>query len=545
MGRTVNFRTIFTTSYDSIASCKDQLDTFSAVVLSLRIVSFVGAFRRTSSCLRHHIRFQMSNFSEVKEGPHCSFEHPLVSRYASKEMTYIWSPQKKFSTWRRLWLALAESEKELGLEISEEQIEDMAAHLDDIDFELAKKMEGQFRHDVMAHVHTFGTAAPKAMPIIHLGATSCYVGDNTDLIQLRESLVLVQSKLVKLLFTMKEFASKYQDLPTLGFTHYQPAQLTTVGKRCTLWMQDFLLDFNEISRLIEILPMRGVKGTTGTEATFLELFNGDHNKVKQLNKLVCSKMGFETSIPVSGQTYTRKLDYMVISALSGLGQSAYKMCGDIRLLASMKEVEEPFEKNQIGSSAMAYKRNPMRSERVCSLARYLISLPGNAAHTHANQWFERTLDDSAVRRIVLPEAFLSTDVILNTLNNISDGLHVWPAVIRQRLTLELPFMATEVILMDCVKAGGDRQVLHEAIREHSMAAGKRVKEEGASNDLLDRIAQDPLFAVVKEKLGALVDPSLFIGRAPQQVEDFLEECIDPVLDKFKDLDKVTVDAVNV
>lgn len=467
--------------------------------------------------------------SKMEDSKHVVYEHPLVSRYASKEMSYVWSPAKKFSTWRKLWLALAESERSLGLDISEEQIEEMSANIENIDFKLAEDKEAEFRHDVMAHVHTFGTACPKAMPIIHLGATSCFVGDNTDLIQMREALLLIQGKVVKLLDTMKIFAMKYKDLPTLGFTHYQPAQLTTVGKRCTLWMQDFVLDYEEITRLIKTLPMRGVKGTTGTEATFLELFDGDHDKVRELNKLVCRKMGFEKSIAVSGQTYTRKIDYMVTSALSGLAQSAYKMCGDIRLLASMKEVEEPFGKNQIGSSAMAYKRNPMRSERVCSLARYLIGLPESCAHTHANQWFERTLDDSAIRRMVLPESCLAADVILTTAINIADGLHVWPAVIKARLNLELPFMATEVILMDCVKAGGDRQELHEAIREHSMAAGRRVKEEGAQNDLLERIAKDPLFASVHAKLDTLIDASQFVGRAPNQVTEFLSEVVDPIL----------------
>jgi adenylosuccinate lyase len=352
------------------------------------------------------------------------YEHPLVERYASKEMSYLWSPTKKFSTWRKLWIALAESEKDLGLEITSEQIAEMKEHIMDIDFELADRKETEFRHDVMAHVHTFGTAAPKAMPIIHLGATSCYVGDNTDIIQMKESLVLIRGKMVKLMNVLKSFAQKYADMPCLGFTHCQPAQLTTVGKRCTLWMQDFYIDFGEIDRLINELPMRGVKGTTGTQATFLELFDGDHEKVKTLNKMVCAKMGFDKWQHVSGQTYTRKYDFMVLGALSGLAQSAYKMCGDIRLLASMKEIEEPFGKSQIGSSAMAYKRNPMRSERVCSLARYVMSLPQNAAQTHANQWFERTLDDSAIRRIILPEGFLAADVILTTLINIADGLHV-------------------------------------------------------------------------------------------------------------------------
>jgi adenylosuccinate lyase len=377
------------------------------------------------------------------------YEHPLVQRYATKEMSFIWSPAMKFTTWRKLWTALATAEQELGLDISDEQLEEMRTHLFDINFELAAKKEAEFRHDVMGHVHAFGDAAPKAMPIIHLGATSCYVGDNTDIVQIRASLVLVKRKLVQVLAILKEFAVKYRDLPTLGFTHYQPAQLTTVGKRCCLWMQELILDYERVCIEIEKLPMRGVKGTTGTQATFLELFDGDHEKVKTLNKRVCELMGFEKSIAVSGQTYTRKIDFSVLSVLSGIAQSAYKMCGDIRLLANLKEVEEPFAKTQIGSSAMAYKRNPMRSERVCSLARYVMGLPNGAANTAANQWFERTLDDSAIRRIILPEGFLATDVILTLLSNIADGLHVWPEVVRSHVMAELPFMSTEVILMEC------------------------------------------------------------------------------------------------
>jgi adenylosuccinate lyase len=380
---------------------------------------------------------------------HRTYEHPLVQRYATKEMSFVWSPAMKFSTWRKLWTALATAEQELGLEITDEQLEEMRTKIFDIDFDLADKKEAEFRHDVMGHIHAFGTQAPSAMPVIHLGATSCFVGDNTDLVQLREALYLIKRKLVKVIAVLKDFALKYRDLPTLGFTHYQPAQLTTVGKRATLWMQDLLLDLERVDREIENLPMRGVKGTTGTQASFLELFDGDHEKVKALNVRVCELMGFKKAIPVSGQTYTRKIEYFILSVLSGIAQSAYKMCGDIRLLANLKEVEEPFAKTQIGSSAMAYKRNPMRSERVCSLARYVLSLPDGAAHTHANQWFERTLDDSAIRRIILPEAFLGTDVILSLLENISDGLHVWPEVIRAHVMAELPFMATENILMEC------------------------------------------------------------------------------------------------
>jgi adenylosuccinate lyase len=380
---------------------------------------------------------------------HRAYEHPLVQRYATREMSFVWSPAAKFTTWRKLWTALATAEQELGLDISDGQLEEMRMHLYDVDFELAARKEAEFRHDVMGHVHAFGAQAPAAMPVIHLGATSCYVGDNTDIVQIRDALKLIKRKLVKVVAVLKEFAARYRDLPTLGFTHYQPAQLTTVGKRATLWMQDLLLDLERVDAELENLPMRGVKGTTGTQASFLELFNGDHDKVKALNKRVCELMGFAKFIPVSGQTYTRKIDFYILSVLSGIAQSAYKMCGDIRLLANLKEVEEPFAKTQIGSSAMAYKRNPMRSERVCSLARYVMGLPSGAADTHANQWFERTLDDSAIRRIYLPEAFLAVDVILNLLENISDGLHVWPEVVRAHCMAELPFMTTENILMEC------------------------------------------------------------------------------------------------
>jgi len=477
---------------------------------------------------------------------HQVYEHPLVKRYATKEMSFIWSPAMKFTTWRKLWTALATAEQELGIDITDEQLEQMRSKLYDIDFEFAKKKESEFRHDVMGHVHAFGEAAPAAKPIIHLGATSCYVGDNTDIIQIRDALLLIKRKILKTIDILKKFALQYKDLPTLGFTHYQPAQLTTVGKRCTLWMQDLLLDLYKVDREIEDLPMRGVKGTTGTEASFLELFDGDHEKVKALNKRVCDLMGFNKAIPVSGQTYTRKIDYSVLSILSGVAQSAYKMCGDIRLLANLKEVEEPFAKTQIGSSAMAYKRNPMRSERVCSLARYVIGLPNAAANTHASQWFERTLDDSAIRRIILPEGFLAVDVILNLLTNIADGLHVWPSVVKKNVMAELPFMATEVILMESVKAGGDRQELHEAIRVHSMDAGVVVKGEGKQNDLMERIAKDSLFEAVHHKLENLIDPSLFVGRAPQQVDDFINEEINTVLEANKDLINIdSLDHVNV
>ena len=390
-----------------------------------------------------------ATFPEGALPDHRTYEHPLVQRYASKEMSFVWSPAMKFTTWRTLWTALATAEQELGLDISDAQLEEMRTTLFDIDFALAAQKESEFRHDVMGHVHAFGAAAPTAMPIIHLGATSCYVGDNTDIIQMRDSLKIIQRKLVKVIAVLRGFSLKYRDLPTLGFTHYQPAQLTTVGKRATLWMQDLLLDLERVNREIEGLPMRGVKGTTGTQASFLELFDGDHDKVKALNQRVCELMGFRKAIAVSGQTYTRKLEFFILSVLSGIAQSAYKMCGDIRLLANLKEIEEPFAKTQIGSSAMAYKRNPMRSERVCSLARYVMGLPDGAGQTHAHQWFERTLDDSAIRRIILPEAFLGTDVILSLLENISDGLHVWPEVVRAHVMSELPFMATENILMEC------------------------------------------------------------------------------------------------
>jgi len=475
-----------------------------------------------------------------------TYEHPLVARYSTKEMSLIFSPFNKFVTWRKLWIALARAEKELGVDISDEQIQAMEANVDNIDWALAEAKEKEFRHDVMAHVHTFGAACPIAKGIIHAGATSCYVGDNTDLIQMREALSLLRRKLVQLLDVMRQFAVEHKDLPTLGFTHYQPAQLTTVGKRCCLWMQELYLDLEEVERLIDWLPMRGVKGTTGTQASFLDLLGGDHDKVKQLNDKVCLAMGFSRAIPVSGQTYTRKIDFMVLSALSGIGQSATKMCGDIRLLANLKEIEEPFGKKQIGSSAMAYKRNPMRSERCCSLARHLMTLVTSAGQTAANQWFERTLDDSAVRRIILPEAFLAADVIVGLLTNITDGLQVWPNVIRSHVLAELPFMATENILMECLKHGGDRQELHEAIREASMEAGRVVKERGEPNDLLERLQKDSRFAAVHDSLSDLVDPSKFTGRASQQVDEFLGACIAPAIARnvvslsVESIDKVEV-----
>mmetsp|Transcript_12459 Transcript_12459/g.22206 ORF Transcript_12459/g.22206 Transcript_12459/m.22206 type:complete len:479 (-) Transcript_12459:35-1471(-) len=460
-----------------------------------------------------------------------AYENPLTKRYSSKEMSYVWSADSKFSTWRKMWLVLAESQQELGLEITDEQLEEMRANQTNINYEYAEAKEKELRHDVMAHIHAFGELCPKARPVIHLGATSCFVVDNTEQLQTIQSLKLVQSKLAVLMSKLSEFALENKSLATLGFTHFQPAQLVTVGKRACLWLQDFMLDFQRLTREVEDMPLRGVKGTTGTQASFLELFGGDHEKVLELNKKVLSKLGAKRAIGVSGQTYTRKLDFFVLSALSGIAQSAHKMATDIRLLANMKEIEEPFGKNQVGSSAMAYKRNPMRSERICSLARYVMSLLENAAFTHSTQWLERTLDDSANRRLILPEAFLGVDAVLTIAIDVISGLHIWPQVIHSHVMLELPFMATENILMECVKQGGDRQTLHEVIREHSMAAGYRVKSEGASNDLLDRIRKDPNFAPVHDKLDELVNPQNFVGRSPEQVVEFINSEVKPILDE--------------
>ncbi len=457
------------------------------------------------------------------------YENSLSARYASREMNAVWSPAKKFGTWRRLWVALARAEQELGLAITDEQVAALAAKVDDINYDVAEAYEKKLRHDVMSHIQAYGEQCPGAKGIIHLGATSCYVTDNTELIQMREGLVLLRSKLLDVMRGLRDFAARYRDLPTLGFTHFQPAQLTTVGKRATLWLYDFLLDLQRLDRQIEELPFRGVKGTTGTQASFLELFAGDHAKVRELDRRVSATMGFRRVVPVAGQTYTRKLDTGVLEAVAGIAESAAKMATDIRLLAHLKEVEEPFESTQVGSSAMAYKRNPMRTERICALARFVMSLTANASQTHAAQWFERTLDDSANRRLSLPQAFLGTDIILSTSSNVARGLVVWPLVIARHVAQELPFMATEAILMAGVKAGGDRQVLHEAIRTHSMAAGRRVKEEGQDNDLLARIAADSLFAAVRAELPNLLDARRFTGRAAEQVDEFLGEWIDPVL----------------
>ena len=460
---------------------------------------------------------------------------PLSERYASKEMQYIFSPDKKFRTWRRLWIALAETEKELGLPITDEQIEELKSHADDINYDVAKAREKEVRHDVMSHVYAYGVQCPKAKGIIHLGATSCYVGDNTDIIIMTEALKLVKKKLVNVLSELSAFADRYKDLPTLAFTHFQPAQPTTVGKRATLWMQEFYLDLEDLDYVISTMKLLGSKGTTGTQASFLELFDGDMDKVNALDPMIAQKMGFSACYPVSGQTYSRKVDTRVLNVLAGIAASATKMSNDIRLLQHLKEVEEPFEKSQIGSSAMAYKRNPMRSERIASLSRYVIADALNPAITSATQWFERTLDDSANKRLSVPEGFLAIDGILDLCLNVVDGLVVYPKVIEKHLMSELPFMATENIMMDAVKKGGDRQELHERIRELSMEAGKRVKEEGLDNNLLSLIAQEPMFMTNEEELAATMDPSHYVGCAPEQVTRFLMDVIGPVLEENKEL----------
>ena len=463
---------------------------------------------------------------------HDRYESPLSSRYASDEMQYIFSPDKKFSTWRRLWVALARAEMELGLPVTQEQVDELEAHLTDIDYDKAAAYEKKHRDDVMAHVHTYGEACPKAMPIIHLGATSCYVGDNTDVIIMREGLELVRNKLVQVLSRLADFAREYKALPTLGFTHFQAAQLVTVGKRATLWMNELLMDLEEVEHRISTLKLLGSKGTTGTQASFLELFEGDHEKVKELERRIAEELGFDAVVPVSGQTYSRKMDYNVLSTLAGIAQSASKFATDLRLLCHLKEVEEPFEKNQIGSSAMPYKRNPMRCERICSLARYVIVDAGNPAVTTATQWFERTLDDSANKRISIPEAFLAVDAILNIYMNVASGLVVHPKVIRRHVMEELPFMASENIMMDAVKRGGDRQELHERIRVLSQEAGRNVKDLGLSNNLIDLMAEDPAFGMSREELTAHLEPERYIGRCPEQVEEFLAQEIAPVLEKY-------------
>ena len=463
-----------------------------------------------------------------------TYQSPLAQRYASKEMQALFSNDKKFRTWRRLWIALAQSEQELGLDISDEQIAELIAHQDDINYDVARQREKEVRHDVMSHVYAYGCQCPKAKGIIHLGATSCYVGDNTDLILMHEAMELVKRKLVNVMARLEKFALQYKDLPVLAFTHFQPAQPTTLGKRASIWAHDLLMDYEELCWLLEHKKLLGCKGTTGTQASFMELFDGDTDKVKKLDQLIAEKMGYDACYPVSTQTYSRKYDFRVLSVLSSIAQSAHKFSNDIRLLQHLKEVEEPFEKSQIGSSAMAYKRNPMRSERMASLANYVISDVMNPAIVAATQWFERTLDDSANKRISVPEAFLAVDGILDLYLNITEGLVVYPKVIESHLMNELPFMATENIMMDCVKMGGDRQELHEAIRVHSMAAGRVVKEEGKPNDLLQRIADDPRFPMNLKQLQAIMKPANFVGRSVQQTEEFFAEHIDPILEKEKD-----------
>ena len=466
-----------------------------------------------------------------------TYESPLSARYASKEMKYIFSPDKKFRTWRKLWIALAESEKELGLPITQEQIDELKAHAEDINYDVAQEREKIVRHDVMSHVYAYGVQCPNAKGIIHLGATSCYVGDNTDIIIMTEGLKLIRNKLITVIRNLSKFADEYKALPTLAFTHFQPAQPTTVGKRATLWLQELLMDLEDVEYQLSKAKLLGSKGTTGTQASFLELFDGDHEKCKMLDRKIAEKMGYKACFPVSGQTYSRKLDSQFLNVLAGIAQSAAKFSNDIRLLQHLKEVEEPFEKNQIGSSAMAYKRYPMRSERIGSLSRYVMVDVLNGYFTTATQWFERTLDDSANKRLSVPEAFLAVDGILSLYANVADGLVVYPKVIEQRLRKELPFMATENIMMDAVKKrGADRQQLHERIREHSMAASRVVKVEGGENDLLERIAADEAFGVTLEELEKILKPENYTGRAKEQTEDFLNECIKPVLEKYADVE---------
>lgn len=470
-----------------------------------------------------------------------TYESPLNSRYASKEMQRIFSPDMKFQTWRRLWIALAEAEKELGLSITTEQIEQMKQFKDDINYDVAEKREVEVRHDVMAHVFAFGEQCPLAKPIIHWGATSCYVGDNTDIIQMTEALKLIKGKLINVIHALSKFALEYKGLATMAFTHFQPASLTTVGKRATLWMWDLLMDLEELEHQLSKVRLLGSKGATGTQATFLELFDGDHEKVMQLEQRIAAKMGYSDVYPVSGQTYSRKLDSQMCNILSGVAQSAHKFSNDIRLLQHLKEIEEPFEKSQIGSSAMAYKRNPMRSERIASLARYVIVDALNPAITASAQWFERTLDDSANKRISIPEAFLATDAILSIYLNIAEGLVVYPKVIAQRIQKELPFMATENIIMDAVKNGGDRQEIHEKIRLHSMEAAKQVKIEGTDNDLIERIANDPTFGLSLSDLKETLNADKFVGRSPEQVEEFIRDYVMPIINANKDALGITVE----
>ena len=477
------------------------------------------------------------------DNKYSTYSNPLTERYCSKDMSYIFSPQFKFSTWRKLWIALAEGEKELGINITDEQIEELKAHVNDINFDDAKRIEREVRHDVMSHVQAYGLQCPKAKGIIHLGATSAYVGDNTDVIQMNEALKLIRIKLVNLINNLKQFALKNKDIATLGFTHFQAAQLTTVGKRVTLWAQDLIIDLEDLNYRLENMKLRGVKGTTGTQASFVALFEGDNAKIKQLDKIVCNKMGFESSYAVSGQTYTRKLDSQVLNVLAGIAQSMHKMTNDIRLLQHLKELEEPFEKKQIGSSAMAYKRNPMRSERISSLSKFIIAESISPAMVEATQWLERSLDDSANKRLSIPQAFMAADAILEIGINVTDGLVVYESMINKHINEELPFMATENILMEAVKRGGDRQELHEEIRELSMKAAYRVKHEGLNNNLIDLILESDKFNMLKrEEISDILDPMKFVGRAPEQVVEFVEEYLDPAIEPFKEyLGNVDVD----
>ena len=477
------------------------------------------------------------------DNKYSTYSNPLTERYCSKDMSYIFSPQFKFSTWRKLWIALAEGEKELGINITDEQIEELKAHVNDINFDDAKRIEREVRHDVMSHVQAYGLQCPKAKGIIHLGATSAYVGDNTDVIQMNEALKLIRIKLVNLINNLKQFALKNKDIATLGFTHFQAAQLTTVGKRATLWAQDLIIDLEDLNYRLENMKLRGVKGTTGTQASFVALFEGDNAKIKQLDKIVCNKMGFESSYAVSGQTYTRKLDSQVLNVLAGIAQSMHKMTNDIRLLQHLKELEEPFEKKQIGSSAMAYKRNPMRSERISSLSKFIIAESISPAMVEATQWLERSLDDSANKRLSIPQAFMAADAILEIGINVTDGLVVYESMINKHINEELPFMATENILMEAVKRGGDRQELHEEIRELSMKAAYRVKHEGLNNNLIDLILESDKFNMLKrEEISDILDPMKFVGRAPEQVVEFIEEYLDPAIEPFKEyLGNVDVD----
>lgn len=462
-----------------------------------------------------------------------SYENPLCTRYATKDMQYNFSDEKRYKIWRRLWIALAETQKELGLDITQEQIDEMIANKDNIDFELAKSFEKLTRHDVISHIKAYGEQCPNAKPIIHLGATSCYVADNADLILMNHGLKILRKKLINIIYCLSDFALEYKDQPTLSFTHFQPAQLSTVGKRACLWIQDLIMDYYDLEDILDNLPLRGAKGTTGTQAGFLTLFNGDSKKVRQLDKRIVEKMGFHSSVPVSGQTYTRKLDYKVLSLLSSIAQSCYKFADDMRLLQGIKEIEEPFEDKQVGSSAMPYKRNPMRCERMCGLSRFIMSCDQNAAQNAATQWLERTLDDSANRRIIIPQAFLATDAVLNLYLNVTGGIVVNKNIINKRIYEELPFMATETILMLGVQKGGDRQELHEKLRQYSMLAAKAIKEKGDKNNLLSMVASDPMFKITNDEIQSILDPIKFTGRSSEQVEEFLREIVKPVLSDNK------------